>query len=44
MSDLKRRAIVKTIEIQGRKIGKDYAPFAIAEMSGNHPLGRQFTI
>ena len=27
---------MKTIEIQGRKIGKDYAPFAIAEMSGNH--------
>jgi pseudaminic acid synthase len=27
---------VKTIEIQGRKIGKDYSPFIIAEMSGNH--------
>jgi len=27
---------VKTIEIQGRKIGKEYPPFVIAEMSGNH--------
>ena len=27
---------MKTIEIQGRKIGKDYSPFVIAEMSGNH--------
>ncbi len=27
---------MKTIEIQGRKIGKDYSPFIIAEMSGNH--------
>ena len=27
---------MKTIEIQGRKIGKEYPPFVIAEMSGNH--------
>jgi N-acetylneuraminate synthase len=27
---------MKTIEIQGRKIGAGYAPFVIAEMSGNH--------
>ncbi len=27
---------MKTIEIKGRKIGSDYAPFIIAEMSGNH--------
>ncbi len=27
---------MKIIEIQGRKIGAGYAPFAIAEMSGNH--------
>lgn len=26
----------KTIEIAGRKIGPDYPPFVIAEMSGNH--------
>jgi pseudaminic acid synthase len=28
--------IVKTTEIQGQKIGQDYSPFIIAEMSGNH--------
>ncbi|MCA2882096.1 MAG: pseudaminic acid synthase [Microcystis sp. M046S1] len=27
---------MKTIEIQCRKIGKEYPPFVIAEMSGNH--------
>ncbi|MFN8968487.1 MAG: pseudaminic acid synthase [Pseudanabaena sp.] len=27
---------MKTIEIQGQKIGEDYVPFVIAEMSGNH--------
>jgi N-acetylneuraminate synthase len=27
---------MKIIEIQGRKIGSGYAPFVIAEMSGNH--------
>ncbi|ELS34323.1 MULTISPECIES: pseudaminic acid synthase [Pseudanabaena] len=27
---------MKAIEIQGQKIGTDYAPFIIAEMSGNH--------
>ena len=27
---------MKTIEIQGQKIGVDYVPFVIAEMSGNH--------
>jgi len=27
---------MKVIEIKGRKIGSGYAPFIIAEMSGNH--------
>jgi pseudaminic acid synthase len=37
---------MKVIEIQGRKIGVDYAPFVIAEMSGNHnqSLERAFEI